>query len=191
MGNNGILDTNGKEILALSPAGASAVNYLAVLNSNSGSRVGFSAVGADPNIGISLNPKGTNGDIYLNTGSGGTTYINAGLIIGFNVASVNLTINSGGNLLLNNSANSFFAAFNANTCTSNAIYVVPPAPPVSTQFLSSTSGGTMAWNTTTGSGNVVLSDGPTLTGTFNCFNNLCYNTERERKSKDFCNRPSK
>ena len=165
LGNNGILDTNGKEILALSPAGASAVNYLTALNSNSGSRVGLSAVGSDTNIGISLNPKGTNGDIYLNTGSGGTTYINSGLIVGFNVAGINLTINSGGNLLLNNTANTFFSAINANTCTSNAIYVMPPAPPVSTQFLSSTSGGTMAWNPTTGSGNVVLANAPTLTGT--------------------------
>lgn len=58
-----ILDTNGVHIIEGMTA-ASAVNYLQVLNSATGSNVEFQAAGTDTNITIRYNGKGSGGHIF-------------------------------------------------------------------------------------------------------------------------------
>lgn len=56
-GNNGLLDSNGKEILAIAPAGASAVNYLTLANAIAGAAPSWQATGTDANIGLTFQVK--------------------------------------------------------------------------------------------------------------------------------------
>lgn len=64
-----INDANNKKIVALSPAGVSAVNQLTVANANSGAAVTLSATGTDSNVSLGLTPKG-NGQVKITTGAG-------------------------------------------------------------------------------------------------------------------------
>jgi hypothetical protein len=65
----GIKDTNGNQIIGLSPTG-SAVNQITVADAATGNPPTISATGSDTNIGISIVGKGT-GTIALTPGSGG------------------------------------------------------------------------------------------------------------------------
>lgn len=62
-GNNGLIDSNGNEILALLPT-SSAVNYLALVNSATGNGPLLQSLGSDTNIHIGMQSKGT-GSIFF------------------------------------------------------------------------------------------------------------------------------
>jgi len=57
-GNNGLIDSNGNELLALSPTG-SAVNYLTLANAAASGLPSLIATGSDSNISWTLQGKGT------------------------------------------------------------------------------------------------------------------------------------
>ncbi len=59
-GNNGLIDSNGNEILAVAPA-ASAVNYSLLANAATGGSASVSAAGSDTNILYTVNGKGNSG----------------------------------------------------------------------------------------------------------------------------------
>jgi len=61
---NAILDANGNEILAVTPASSSAVNHVLVANTATGNPPGLLAEGTDASIGLRFETKG-NGDIFL------------------------------------------------------------------------------------------------------------------------------
>ena len=62
-GNNGLIDSNGNEILTLNPI-ASAVNNFQIQNNITGHGPILSAVGSDSNINIAINTKGT-GTLFI------------------------------------------------------------------------------------------------------------------------------
>jgi hypothetical protein len=72
-GNNGLIDSNGKEMLTLNPAGASAVNNIQIGNSAATNPVGLTAIGTDTNISFQINGKGNLGGAI----SGSTAGTNA------------------------------------------------------------------------------------------------------------------
>lgn len=61
---NAILDANGNEILAVTPASALAVNHVMIANTATGNPPGILPEGTDASIGISIETKG-GGDIFL------------------------------------------------------------------------------------------------------------------------------
>lgn len=63
-GNNGILDSNGNEMLKLSPA-SSSVNYWTIANAATTASPTLSATGTDTNIILTLKGKGTGGIALL------------------------------------------------------------------------------------------------------------------------------
>ncbi|MHA0288252.1 polysaccharide deacetylase family protein [Mycobacterium sp. C3-094] len=63
-----LLDSNGNTSLAIDST-ANAVNYLRAENSAAGSGVALRTGGTDPNIGISIRPKGTAGVTVMNSGN--------------------------------------------------------------------------------------------------------------------------
>lgn len=65
-----ILDGNGNSLLSVG-ATSNAVNYLYISNQASGSAPGFTAIGADTNIGMSFAPKGA-GAVSIWTAAGNT-----------------------------------------------------------------------------------------------------------------------
>lgn len=56
--NNGLLDSNGKEMLSFNPSGSSAVNYLTIYNNTTGNQPSLRAAGSDTDIGFNLYTKG-------------------------------------------------------------------------------------------------------------------------------------
>lgn len=66
---NAILDANGNEILAVTPASPSAVNHVLIANTATGNPPGILAEGADASIGIAIETKG-GGTLVLQTGAG-------------------------------------------------------------------------------------------------------------------------
>jgi hypothetical protein len=58
-GSRNITDDNGNSLISFPSTVASAVNYLQISNSATGSNISLSGLGTDTNVGISLLPKGT------------------------------------------------------------------------------------------------------------------------------------
>ena len=69
-GNNGIIDSNGNEMIALSPT-SSAVNYFQVTNAATNNPPILGAVGSDSNIVLEFQGKGTSGCAIQGTTAGG------------------------------------------------------------------------------------------------------------------------
>lgn len=67
-GNNGLIDSNGNELLALSPTG-SAVNYLTLANAAASGLPSLIATGSDSNISWTLQGKGTGTAAIKGTGT--------------------------------------------------------------------------------------------------------------------------
>lgn len=95
------LDTNGNQMFVFTPV-ASAVNAFNFVNSSSGNALGFSAVGTDPNITMSISGKGTGGAQRQGLMTGGAYSAGfAGSIITINIPSgtpVSLTNNTAQNV---------------------------------------------------------------------------------------------
>ena len=69
-GNNGLIDSNGNEILSLFPV-ASAVNYILLANNVTTQPPVIAASGSDASIAISIQPKGAAGNVSINTAAVG------------------------------------------------------------------------------------------------------------------------
>lgn len=76
---NQLLDTDGDVALSISPATGTAVNYITVANSATGSGPTLHAAGSDTNIALKLRGKGT-GHVYVNDGA------DASKQMGFNIS---------------------------------------------------------------------------------------------------------
>ena len=63
-----LYDSYGNVLLSAKSAGPTAVNYLSIINNSAGQPIGISALGADPDIGISIGPKGL-GALGINSGA--------------------------------------------------------------------------------------------------------------------------
>jgi hypothetical protein len=72
-GNNGLLDSNGKEILTINPAGSSSVNNIQIGNSTTTNPVGLAAVGTDTNILFQIKGKGNLGGAIQGSTAGTNT----------------------------------------------------------------------------------------------------------------------
>ena len=66
---NAILDANGNEILAVTPASALAVNHVLIANTATGDPPGILVEGTDASIGLRFETKG-GGALFLQTGAG-------------------------------------------------------------------------------------------------------------------------
>ena len=139
-GNNGLLDSNGNEILKLSPTG-SAVNYVLVTNNATGSAPILTGSGSDSNIALQLKGTGNLGAEVLGRTDGnnsGSGYV--GQIITSSVAfvsGVSLTTNQAknitsisvtagnwliiGNVLISNGSGDLEAAYGGINTTTNTL----------------------------------------------------------------------
>lgn len=93
----GIKDSGGNILLAFTYT-ASAVNYVGYLNNTTGSPPAITAQGADTNIGLQLNGKGTGGVIAFGTGTNDNAvarqvgeYISSSVLVGSAVSCANAT----------------------------------------------------------------------------------------------------
>jgi len=84
---NAILDANGNEILAMTPASPSAVNHVQIVNTATGSPPGMLPEGTDASIGLRFETKG-GGSFIVQAGAGniaistsGTAVINGDIIV--------------------------------------------------------------------------------------------------------------
>lgn len=103
---NELLDTNGNEALGLT-ATASAVNYLNVANSATGTAVALTAAGDDANVGLNISTKGT-GNLSL---TANTTTISGDLVVtGQTFAIDTVQVNAEDNNILLNSGYTVAAA---------------------------------------------------------------------------------
>ena len=141
-----INDTNGNELLKVTATG-SAVNELTLANAATGNAPTLSATGDDTNIGINITPKG----------SGVVTISNLAVT----------TIDATNIEVTNIKAKDGTAA--ASIADSTGIVTVTAAPVMSaltaSQAVFTTAGKALTSNAITGTGNVVMSASPTLTGT--------------------------
>lgn len=101
-GNNGLIDSNGKEMLTLNPSGASSVNNIQIGNSATTNPVGLTAVGTDTNILFQINGKGNLGGAIAGSTAGTNAVAGyVGEVISSSVASgsgVSLTTNVPANI---------------------------------------------------------------------------------------------
>lgn len=77
---NAILDANGNEILAVTPASPLAVNHVLIANTATGNSPGILPEGTDANIGIAIETKG-NGDIFLQPAGTGVARVDGDIIV--------------------------------------------------------------------------------------------------------------
>lgn len=76
---NAILDANGNEILALTPASVSAVNHVLIANTATGLSPGILPEGTDANIGITIETKGDGNILLAPAGAGLARIVAEGL----------------------------------------------------------------------------------------------------------------
>lgn len=76
---NGVQDSHGNWMFCWTTNGASAVNFINVINANSGSSPGFYPNGIDANIGMNFSPKGSGSISFFTSGAGNFNYTNTGL----------------------------------------------------------------------------------------------------------------
>jgi hypothetical protein len=145
--NPTIQDANSNTILTFS-ASTTPVNSLVIANAATGNSVAISVTGTG-NSGINLTALGL-GYVTV-TGTSGFQSLNGPITIGY-----------GKSLKLFNSSQLYSTSF-SSVASADAAYTLPAALPTTfTGFLSSTTLGAMNWTSSSGSGYVVLQNGPNI-----------------------------
>lgn len=104
---NAILDANGNEILALTPASSSAVNHVLVSNTATGNSPGLLPEGTDASIGFTIETKG-NGDIFLQPAGTGVARVD-----GFEILTESVSATGTSLRVLSNNPEIIFAELTA------------------------------------------------------------------------------
>ena len=182
---HGIRDENGNEQLFFTTTG-SAVNYLNVTNSATGSDPKLSALGGDSNIDLAVSPKGT-GEVVVGTGAADATITssgahnlildtnsgtNSGVITIVDGANGNITItpNGAGNIVLDGltfpnadgSADTFLKTNGSGTLSFAEVSGGTSWQAVKTSGFTAVAGEGYFINTTSGAITMTLPSSPTI-----------------------------
>jgi len=182
---HGIRDENGNEQLFFTTTG-SAVNYLNVTNSATGSDPKLSALGGDSNIDLAVSPKGT-GEVVVGTGAADATITssgahnlvldtnsgtNSGVITIVDGANGNITItpNGSGNIVLDGltfpnadgSADTFLKTNGSGTLSFAAVSGGTSWQAVKTSDFTAVAGEGYFINTTSGTVTMTLPASPSI-----------------------------
>ena len=182
---HGIRDENGNEQLFFTTTG-SAVNYLNVTNSATGSDPKLSALGGDSNIDLAVSPKGT-GEVVVGTGAADATITssgahnlildtnsgtNSGVITIVDGANGNITItpNGSGNIVLDGltfpnadgSADTFLKTNGSGTLSFAAVSGGTSWQAVKTSDFTAVAGEGYFINTTSGTVTMTLPSSPSI-----------------------------